>query len=370
MSTTLFPAFAAAVFGVLLALMLVVPFVAIQYRRRGGLTVGVVFLHFLVLIYLVAVVTYTLLPLPENNGDFCSVYQAGVQLVPGQFVNDILTEAAGQGGGVNAFLRNPALLQVVFNVALFVPLGMIVRYFTKRTVLVTALIGFGVSLLIETTQITGDWFLYPCAYRLFDVDDLIANSTGSLLGAFLAPLLGVIPGQTLAAPGTPRPVTALRRLLGMLCDWMIVSLGAAAVSFVYAVVTLDRATDVTPVDSFFRAVAGPLLMAAVELVWILRTGRTIGETVVRLAPVPPTRLPGRLIRWASGIGGYTVVGISENAVASTLLSLVVLVSVVLAFTTLHHRGLSYVLAGWRLHDDRVRDAAIEASRPVEGRDAA
>jgi len=90
-------------------------------------------------------------------------------------------------------------------------------------VVATTLIGFIVSALIECTQLTGDWFLYPCAYRIFDVDDLLANSLGALIGAIIGPLLRLVPGQPaeLIRAGTPRPVTAGRRLLGMVCDLLL-----------------------------------------------------------------------------------------------------------------------------------------------------
>lgn len=56
----------------------------------------------------------------------------------------------------------------------------------KRRVLTSTAIGLTGSLLIETTQLTGFWGYFPCAYRIFDVDDLMTNTTGALLGATLA----------------------------------------------------------------------------------------------------------------------------------------------------------------------------------------
>jgi glycopeptide antibiotics resistance protein len=44
------------------------------------------------------------------------------------------------------------------------------------------LMGFGLSLSIELTQLTGVWGLYACAYRKFDADDLILNTLGAAIG--------------------------------------------------------------------------------------------------------------------------------------------------------------------------------------------
>ncbi|WP_051596650.1 VanZ family protein [Curtobacterium sp. UNCCL17] len=349
MSATVFPAYAAVIFGTALALLLVIPFTAIQYRRRGGLTVGIVVLHFLVLLYLVALLTYTLLPLPPRTADFCAARDAGAQLVPGRFVFDISREAGLRGGGVTAYLRNSATLQVVFNIALFIPLGMVLRYFRRTPVLVTTLIGLGASLLIETTQITGDWFLYPCAYRLFDVDDLLANTLGAFVGAFLAPVLRVFPGQERMRPTDPRKVTVLRRWLGMLCDWIVITFGALAGAFV-PVAAQDELTG--GVEAFLRGSASILLVALLQLVWVLASGRTIGETIVRLEPQPPARLLGRLVRWLAGTGGYALLSLGQGPVWAIILAIGVVGSVVAVIVTRNRRGLAYVIARWDVQDDR------------------
>ena len=69
---------------------------------------------------------------------------------------------------------------------LFLPFGVFVRLITHRGVVVATALGFAVSLLIEVTQLTGVWGVYPCAYRLFDVDDLLTNTLGAFLGALVS----------------------------------------------------------------------------------------------------------------------------------------------------------------------------------------
>lgn len=86
-----------------------------------------------------------------------------VQLMPFQWIADTFRD--GQ----------IAFDQMTLNVLLFVPLGAMLMFWGQRTIGQAALIGYGVSLLIEGSQLM--W-----ANRIFDVDDLITNTAGTALG--------------------------------------------------------------------------------------------------------------------------------------------------------------------------------------------
>src|SRR5690606_14287697 len=129
------------------------------------------------LVYCMALWTYTLLPFPDAMPAWCAEHAANaMQTRPLQFISDIRREQATSTG---TLLHNPAVQQAVFNVALFVPLGMFLRHLFRRGWLLTVVVGFAVSLFIECTQLTGVWYLFECPYRLFDVDDLITNTVRS-----------------------------------------------------------------------------------------------------------------------------------------------------------------------------------------------
>jgi glycopeptide antibiotics resistance protein len=156
--------FIALAAGFALALALLVPWAARQYRRRGTVGPGAALLALATVVYALALVIYTLLPLPSNVAGMCQGTPVGPQLRPLAFLDDI--DGAGGISSPASLLRNPAVTQVLFNVLLFVPLGMFVRYFFIRGRLLTGVVGaslagLGVSLVIEFTQLTGDWFLYP-----------------------------------------------------------------------------------------------------------------------------------------------------------------------------------------------------------------
>jgi glycopeptide antibiotics resistance protein len=84
-------------------------------------------------------------------------------------------------------LTTVTFLQVALNVLLLVPLGMLLAYRYKRSFGITVLAGQGVSLLIEVTQGTGVFGIFDCPYRLADIDDLIANTTGAALAGSSQP---------------------------------------------------------------------------------------------------------------------------------------------------------------------------------------
>lgn len=353
-SDPLMPALIAVIGGAALALVVFVPFVAASYRRRGQVGWGRALLAGASLVYALALVAYTLLPFPEVGEGFCDsrIARAGAQTRPFAWIDDMAAFDVANP------LRNPALLQVLMNVALFVPLGMLLRHLGGRSVLVTTLAGAAVSTLIECTQLTGNWFLYPCPYRLFDVDDLIANTAGAFLGALAAPLLRIVPGQRLTAePGAPRPVTIPRRLLGILCDilgaWLT---GAFLVASLHAILLLtggsERAEWVVALDPVLGTWV-PLVVLFV-VVPMLGRGGTVGQRAVLLRPaLPDGGLPSRarlLARSVLGVGGYLLL---EGAGAAGLASLWGLVSLVGLFVIAERRGIAGVLTATVMLDRRV-----------------
>ncbi|TCU50634.1 hypothetical protein [Curtobacterium sp. PhB146] len=118
--TSATPAVIALLVGSAIAIAGLVPWAALQYRRRGTLGVGNAVLAFATVVYGLALVTYTLLPLPDTS-EVAAICRAasGPQLTPFAFVGDIAKE--GGLSGPRSLLANPAAAQVVFNVILFVP---------------------------------------------------------------------------------------------------------------------------------------------------------------------------------------------------------------------------------------------------------
>ncbi|MGC2941289.1 MULTISPECIES: VanZ family protein [unclassified Brevibacterium] len=347
MSSFVIPAFVAVLVGCGVAVLAFVPFVAISYRRRGGLTFWRTLMWFAAAVYAMALWTYTLLPIPSAAELTC----AAVQLRPFQFINDILSFDTSS---VRALMTNPAVLQAALNIILFVPLGWFVRQLAGRGIVMATVTGLAASALIEVTQITGIWGLYPCAYRVFDVDDLIMNTLGAVLGS-VAGLLFLRRRDGLQEPDAPRPLTVTRRLTGILCDLLIWGLFGWSVALVYGVIkaVLGDGTIAEPGPTV--AFIGFALPFAAQLLSVLSRGVTLGERLVLIAAVTvrrPTPV-GRALRFLFGIGGYMLLSQWTFPLSGLLLFLLVAVSAVMVFTTRRHRGLACVVSGTEIDDVRA-----------------
>ncbi|WP_166828432.1 VanZ family protein [Brevibacterium limosum] len=355
MSTFVIPAFVAVLVGCGIAVLAFVPFVAISYRRRGGLSFWRTLVWLAAAIYAMALWTYTLLPVPPADEITC----AAVQLRPFQFIADILSFDTGS---VRTLMTNPAVLQVALNIILFVPLGWFVRQLAGRGIVVATMTGLAASALIEITQITGIWGLYSCAYRVFDVDDLMMNTLGAVLGS-LASLLLLRRREGLQEVDAPRPLTVTRRLTGILCDLLIWGLFGWTVALAVGVIAavLDDGTISEPgqIVTFI----GFALPFAAQLLSVLGRGVTLGERLVLIAAVQVRRPAGlsRILRFLFGIGGYMLLTQWTFPLSGLLLFLLVAVSAVMVFTTRRHRGLACVVSGTEIDDIRARAQAVPDS---------
>ncbi|MGO4417318.1 VanZ family protein [Streptomyces sp. MCAF7] len=272
---------AAALFP-LLALALFLPTAVALYRRHGVMSRGRALSLYGFLYYALSAFCMTVVPLPRQSADMCGRFAAVAdpQLIPGNTFGDIWKEAHGKVG-VNALvLQNPAVAGTLFNLLLLLPLGIFLRYHFRQGLRATAALGFGASLFFELTQWSGVWGLYACPYRLFDVDDLIVNTSGAMLGWVLAgpvarrlPTLETLDGRALAR----HPVPFGRRLTALVVD--LVGYAAATLLALAVGTVLYDATDLVrwvPIAAF----------AGWFVVLPYLTGTTPGKRLLLLRVVP------------------------------------------------------------------------------------
>ncbi|MGN0077291.1 MAG: NAD(P)H-hydrate epimerase [Coriobacteriales bacterium] len=285
----------------LVAALLTLPYAIVEYRRFGLVpwmhTVG----FYAFVLYLLCALCLVTMPLPSDP----SALDAGketMRLKPLYFLWDIARQGAkayAATGSLLSVLAVPALYGAVFNLLLTVPLGVYLRCFFHRSWRQTLLLGFACSLFFELTQLTGDWGLYPVPYRLFDVDDLIINTAGALLGYALGGPLGrLLPDmrtvrhelgdRALRASATRRCFSFLLDLMLGVVAWLLVSFLASAAA--------GRAGSWGALD--FRLLAA-FQAALLCVVPALTGGRTLGQCVFKLRIVRPDASPVR--RWQPAV---------------------------------------------------------------------
>lgn len=212
------------------AALIALPFLIHHYRKYGSMTFARFFLSYSFVLYALCAYFLVILPLPSQEA-VAQMTGPSVQLMPFSFFRDLAKETGFQLARPATYL--PALfsnftLQFVFNIALLVPLGFYLRYYFRRRLFPSVLLALGVSLFFELTQLSGLYGIYPRAYRLFDVDDLICNTLGGFLGYVLTgPLMKVLPdrdGIDKRSYQKGERVTFTRRCLSLFVDMIFVSL--------------------------------------------------------------------------------------------------------------------------------------------------
>jgi glycopeptide antibiotics resistance protein len=331
------PIYAAIAIFPLIAAGAALPYVALQYRRHGSLGTGQLFLAGLFGLYLVGLAFAVVLPLRPVSPDFCQVFGVHAKLDPFHVLSQARSEYSI--GGLGAVLRNANVQDLPLNVLLFIPLGMFVRHLLGRGFLATVAIGAVVSFLIELTQLTGDWGLYPCAYRFFSTSDLITNTIGAAIGAVLAPVLRLVPGQsTPATQAELRRVSPRRRYLAAMCNVALITAAGFALLAAFGLL-LDATRGQLFLSDSIRSqalrafalvlVPGTATFLAIPLLW---RGRTPGEWAVLLRPAgtgpgstapDPMMMVARfalvqgpmLLAAAAGVAGYEPAWIMLTALA-------------------------------------------------------
>ncbi len=167
-----------------IAALFTFPYVFFHYRKYGSVPMFRVLIVYSFILYLICAYFLVILPLPSPE-EVAKLTGPEMQLVPFQFVTDFITNTSLVVSDPSTYLKvlgEPWFYQVVYNVLLFVPFGVYLRYYFKCGFLKTVVLSLLLSLFFELTQLTGLYGYYERAYRLFDVDDLMINTFGGLIG--------------------------------------------------------------------------------------------------------------------------------------------------------------------------------------------
>jgi VanZ like family/RDD family len=201
------------------------------------------------------------------------------------FVRDIIRDAGivwSQPSTYVQIFSQLAFLQAVFNFLLLFPLGIYLRYFfqNKYSWLRAFGLSFALSLFYEITQLTAIYGLFNCPYRIFDVDDLILNSTGSLCGFLLALIvLSLFPSQQdLLAK---REQMLRRESVPPAAQLVAVAIDMVLIEIIWSLI----GRLLLPIDlKWLYTVLGFLIVFfLIPLVW---KGKTLGTRIMRFRLIP------------------------------------------------------------------------------------
>ena len=171
------------------AFLITVFFILLQYHKYGSILFMKTVITYLFVFYLMCAYFLIILPLPSRD----SVLKlTTLQLIPFKFVFDFIRETSFNLFSFKTYLvaiKESCFYVPIFNILLTMPFGIYLRYYLKCDLKRTFFFTFLLSLFFELTQLSGLYFIYPRGYRLCDIDDLILNTLGGLIGYFVAGIL-------------------------------------------------------------------------------------------------------------------------------------------------------------------------------------
>ncbi len=255
----------------LAALLFTLPFLIVQYRRHGYINKVRALMLYLLLLYLMNAFYLVMLPLPASRHNSPPSF-GEIQHIPLYFIQDILKDSnfsVDQPATYLSILSEPTFLQIVFNMVLMMPFGMFLSYYFRTRWVVCILLSFGISLFFEITQITGIYGYFDYPYRVFDVDDLIINTLGGIIGfqiaGWISGLLPRIENLDSKVDLSAKRITYTRRGIAFLLDSCVWITGFLLLSILH-------------IKGAFWIATGIYFM----LIPYLTNGRTLGKWIVRI----------------------------------------------------------------------------------------
>lgn len=208
-----------------LAFLITLPYLLVQYHKYGSVPLIRSSIVYTFILYLLTAYFLVILPLPSKE-EVLTMPTKVPQLIPFSFIGDFV-DTFKEASSVVTFLKSPIVYTTLFNIAITIPFGIYLRYYFKKKLSTTIIYTFLLSLYFEVTQLTGLYGIYPKAYRLFDVDDLIINTLGGALGYLITPLVTIfLPARDeidKLSYKKGKTVSIYRRFLAFLIDIFIFS---------------------------------------------------------------------------------------------------------------------------------------------------
>lgn len=302
MSVYIYPiATAIAIFPILSALF-TLPYVIHQYHKYGALLILRIIVVYSFIFYMMTSYFMTILPLPPIE----SVKDSGTSMLLVPFaafrlwINSSGLVLSDPSTYLPA-LANYNFLQIAFNILLLLPFGVYLRYYFERKWYQVLILSFLYSLFFELTQLSGLYGIYPHPYRWFEVDDLICNTFGGMVGFWITPLCSFfLPGREKLDEMSYRrgqKISFLRRGLAFVIDaGIVVLISNIAIRAVNVKYDLHSIIGTFHYDNpNFILLTFLLLFVSMTFTTWLTGGRTAGKAIVNIKVIAQKkRHPGIL----------------------------------------------------------------------------
>ena len=174
-----------------IAFLVTLPYILKEYHKYGSVYWYRALIIYSFILYLLAAYFLVILPLPSRS-EVIAMTSPTTQLIPFNFVTEFIKNSGLVLNNFNTYitaLKSTQFIVPIFNIILTIPFAAYLHYYFKCNFKKTIALAFLLSLFFELTQLTGLYFIYPRGYRLFDIDDLILNTFGGLIGYFLGNIL-------------------------------------------------------------------------------------------------------------------------------------------------------------------------------------
>ena len=261
-----------------LAFFITLPYIIYNYNKFGSILFIRTLLIYLFILYLLSAYFLIIMPLPSISS--VARLTTKVQLVPFDLISNIIRTVHFNYKDISTYVnifRNPFVYQTIYNFLLTVPFGIFLRYYFKYSFIKTLLFTFLLSLFFEITQLTGLYFIYPNAYRLFDVDDLIVNTLGGIFGFLVTPLVTMmLPTKEeldLKSYIKGTKVSSTKRIVTFIIDIVII------IVFIFLELLIDHLYNLTYNYALY---AGISIFIFYNLIPFITNGKTIGYKITNI----------------------------------------------------------------------------------------
>lgn len=201
------------------------PFVILQYKKSRIINVIRCANFYLMIFFTLCAYFMTMLPFPDV-ADVAKMDGPCVQLIPFYCIYDFIENSGlviSDWTTVIPAVKSGILLGIVFNILMLMPSGFFLKRLYKLKTYELFIIGFLISLIFEFTQLSSLFGIYPRPYRIFDVDDLIQNTAGFMIGAYLTKVWRLFKSPSHIVVRQGGEVSFRRRFLADLIDQSILN---------------------------------------------------------------------------------------------------------------------------------------------------